>query len=363
VKVKAFTYDLPPDRIAEKPVEPRDSARLLVVGEELQDGAVSDLPALLEPGDLLVVNDTKVRRARLFGRRASGGKVEMLFLRDLSPGRHEALVRANKRLRPGERIEMEGGVTATLDERPDEDAVWRVRTEGDLQSALEKAGHVPLPPYVKRPDESRDREDYQTMFAKEAGSAAAPTAGLHFTPRLMERLGGRGVDVATVTLHVGYGTFQPVDADEVEEHRLHEEEFEVSEDAARKINERKGRLVAVGTTTTRVLESLARTGGIRAARGTTDLFLYPGQEFQAVEILLTNFHLPESSLLMLVCAFGGTERVLAAYRHAVDAGYRFYSYGDAMLCRGPPDGQHSADRTPVECAQRRQSASRLSDGG
>jgi len=331
VKVKAFTYPLPPERIALEPADPRDSARLLVVGEDLQDRAVSDLPDLLEPGDLLVVNDTRVRRARLFGRRATGGKVEMLFLRDLGPGLHEALVRANKRLRPGERIEMEGGVVATLEERPDEDAIWRVRTEGDLAAALEAAGHVPLPPYIKRHDESSDRDRYQTIFARDPKSAAAPTAGLHFTPRLVERLKERGVETATITLHVGYGTFQPVDAEEVEQHRLHEEEFEVTEEAAGRIRNRRGRLVAVGTTTTRVLESLAAAGGIRAARGTTDLFLHPGKEFRAVELLLTNFHLPESSLLMLVCAFGGTERVLAAYRHAVEAGYRFFSYGDAML--------------------------------
>ena len=331
MKVKAFTYPLPPERIALEPADPRDSARLLVLGEDLQDRAVSDLPDLLRPGDLLVVNDTRVRRARLFGRRATGGRVEMLFLRDLGRGLHEALVRANKRLRPGERIEMEGGVVATLEERPDEDAIWRVRTEGDLAAALEAAGHVPLPPYIKRHDESTDRDRYQTIFARDPKSAAAPTAGLHFTPRLVERLRERGVETATITLHVGYGTFQPIDAEEVEGHKLHEEEFEVTEEAVRRIEERKGRLVAVGTTTTRVLESLAATGGIRAARGTTDLFLYPGKQFRAVELLLTNFHLPESSLLMLVCAFGGTERVLAAYRHAVEAGYRFFSYGDAML--------------------------------
>jgi S-adenosylmethionine:tRNA ribosyltransferase-isomerase len=332
VKVKAFTFPLPPDRIASKPAEPRDAAKLLVVGETLMDRAVSDLPELLEPGDLLVVNDTKVRRARLFGRRATGGKVEILFLRDLSPGLHEALVRANKRLRPGESIEMEGGVFATLEERPDADAIWRVKIEGDLEAALESAGHVPLPPYIKREDTAADRDRYQTIFARDPKSAAAPTAGLHFTPELMRRLAERGVETATVTLHVGYGTFQPVDTEEVEDHRLHEEEFEVSEEAARAILERKGRLVAVGTTTTRVLESLAATGGIRATRGRTDLFLYPGKKLQAIDLLFTNLHLPESSLLMLVCAFGGTERVLAAYRHALAHDYRFFSYGDAMLC-------------------------------
>ncbi|MHC4451738.1 MAG: tRNA preQ1(34) S-adenosylmethionine ribosyltransferase-isomerase QueA [Planctomycetota bacterium] len=337
MKVNAFTFPLPPDRIASKPVEPRDAAKLLVVGEVLRDRTVADLPELLQPGDLLVVNDTKVRRARLFGRRATGGRVEMLFLRDLSPGLHEALVRANKRLRPGESIEMEGGIFATLEGRPDGDAIWRVKIEGDLEAALEAAGHVPLPPYIKREDDPADRDRYQTVFAREPKSAAAPTAGLHFTPELLARLASRGVGVAKVTLHVGYGTFQPVDCENVEEHRLHEEEFEVSEETARRINERKGRLVAVGTTTTRVLESLAATGGIRAARGKTDLFLYPGKKFAAIDALLTNFHLPESSLLMLVCAFGGTTRVLDAYHHALQNGYRFFSYGDAMLCEAGGD--------------------------
>jgi S-adenosylmethionine:tRNA ribosyltransferase-isomerase len=331
VKVKAFSFPLPQDRIAAEPVTPRDHAKLLVVGESLDDRHVFDLPDLLEPGDLLVVNDTRVRLARLYGRRATGGRVEMLFLRDLGEGVHEALVRANKRLHPGDTIALDGGVFATLDVRPDADAIWRVRVEGDLDAALHQAGHVPLPPYIKRPDTASDRDRYQTIFAREPKSAAAPTAGLHFTPELVERLGARGVETATITLHVGYGTFQPVDCEEVEDHRLHEEEFEVSEEAARAINERKGRLVAVGTTTTRVLESLAATGGIRAARGKTDLFLYPGKRFHAVDLLFTNFHTPESSLLMLVCAFGGTERVMAAYRHALEHDYRFFSYGDACL--------------------------------
>ena len=331
MKVSAFSYPLPPERIALAPVTPRDSARLLHVGKNLRDKRVFDLPELLEPGDLLVVNDTKVKRARLYGRRATGGRVEVLFLRELGAGSHEALVRANKRLRPGETIDLDGGVFGTLEERPDADAIWRVRIDGDLDAALAAEGHVPLPPYIKRDDTADDRDRYQTIFARDAKSAAAPTAGLHFTPELMRRLGARGIETATITLHVGYGTFQPVDVEEVEQHRLHEEEFEVSEQAARAINERKGRLVAVGTTSTRVLESLAATGGIRAARGKTDLFLYPGKQLQAIDLLFTNFHVPESSLLMLVCAFGGTERILDAYRHALAGDYRFFSYGDAML--------------------------------
>ena len=330
-----FDYPLPADRIAAEPASPRDAARLLVLGERVEDRHVRDLPDLLLPGDLLVVNDTKVRRARLFGRRATGGRVELLLLRRHPGNEYEALVRAHKRIRPNEEIPLDGGMKATLLERAG--AVWRVRLEeggsggGDIEAAIERTGHVPLPPYIKRPDRPEDRESYQTIFATYPGSAAAPTAGLHFTPGLLERLEARGIGIARITLHVGYGTFAPVEAERIEEHRLLAEEFEVTEEAADRIARRKGRLIAVGTTTTRVLESLARTGGIRPARGMTDLFLYPGCPFLAVEGLLTNFHLPRSSLLLLVCAFAGRERVLAAYAHALAKGYRFFSYGDAML--------------------------------
>jgi S-adenosylmethionine:tRNA ribosyltransferase-isomerase len=278
LRLSDFDYPLPPDRIATEPTSPRDSARLLVLAAGLDDRHVRDLPDLLLPGDLLVVNDTKVRRARLFGRRSTGGRVEILLLRRQPGGEYEALVRAHKRIRPGEEIPLDGGLQATLLERPEGKAVWRVRleAEGDVEETIERFGHVPLPPYMKRPDRPEDRESYQTIFATRAGSAAAPTAGLHFTPALVERLGARGVGIARITLHVGYGTFAPVEAERIEEHRLHAEEFEVTEEAAEAIARRRGRLIAVGTTTTRVLESLARTGGIRPARGTTDLFLYPG---------------------------------------------------------------------------------------
>jgi S-adenosylmethionine:tRNA ribosyltransferase-isomerase len=321
-----FDYALPQDRIASEPASPRDAARLLVLGEGLSDHRVRDLPDLLEPGDLLVVNDTRVRRARLFGRRATGGRVELLLLKSHPGGEYEALARAHKRLRPGEVVPLDGGLLATLLERPQGSAVWRVRIEGGsggegVEGTIDRVGHVPLPPYVKRPDRPEDRESYQTIFAEKIGAAAAPTAGLHFTPELLERLAARGVGIARITLHVGYGTFAPIEAERVEDHRLLAEEFEVTEEAAAAIAGRKGRLIA----------SLARTGGIRAARGTTDLFLYPGCEFQAIDGLLTNFHLPKSSLLMLVCAFAGRDRVLGAYAHALSAEYRFFSYGDAML--------------------------------
>jgi S-adenosylmethionine:tRNA ribosyltransferase-isomerase len=334
VRLTDFDYDLPPDRIAVQPAEPRDSARMLVLsGDALRDRTVRDLPELLEPGDLLVVNDTRVIPARIYGRRATGGKVEVLLLRREPGGLHQALVKAHRRLRPGEVVELDGGLSVELVERPEGGAIWRIRIEpaDRLAEVLERHGHVPLPPYIKRADTAADRERYQTVFAARPGSAAAPTAGLHFTPELLERLRERGVGMARVTLHVGYGTFQPVEADEVEDHRMHSEEYEVTEQAARLISNRKGRLIAVGTTSARVLETLARTGGVRAARGNTDLYLYPGRPLRLVEGLLTNFHLPRSSLLLLVSAFAGRERILDAYRHAIDKGYRFYSYGDAML--------------------------------
>jgi S-adenosylmethionine:tRNA ribosyltransferase-isomerase len=333
VRLSEFAYDLPPDRIAAEPAAPRDSARLLLLRDSIHDHRVRDLPELLEPGDLLVVNDTKVVPARLFGKRATGGRVELLLLRREPSGVQESLVKAHRRLRPDEVVELDGGLRATLLERPEGGAIWRVRIEGegDVDAALERVGHTPLPPYIKRPDRPEDKERYQTIFARCPGSAAAPTAGLHFTPELLDRLAERGIAIARVTLHVGYGTFQPIDTEMVEDHRMHAEEFEVEEAAARAILDRAGRLIAVGTTTTRVLETLARSGGIRAASGRTELYLHPGEPVTAIDGILTNFHLPESSLLLLVCAFAGRERVLGAYRHAVSKGYRFYSYGDAML--------------------------------
>ncbi len=336
MRLQDFAYDLPPDRIASEPATPRDAARLLVARHSgLEDRVVADLPDLLEPDDLVVINDTRVRAARLYGRRATGGRAEFLLLRREPGGAYHALVRANKRLRPGERIETDGDLVATLLERPDGGAIWRVGFEGggdfcgdaeNLEALLERVGHVPLPPYIKRPDVPRDKARYQTVYAREGGSAAAPTAGLHFTPELLKRL-----DPVAVTLHVGYGTFQPIDCERVEDHVMHEEEFEVTEKAAERIRSCKGRIVAVGTTTTRVLETLHRTGGVRAARGRTKLFLYPGRELEVVDVLLTNFHVPQSSLLLLVAAFIGLDRLKSAYAHALERNYRFFSYGDAML--------------------------------
>lgn len=344
-----FTYRLPSERIAQTPAEPRDTSRLLAVrrdGEgpggraDWRDGVFRDLPGLLEPGDLLVVNDTRVIPARLWGRKESGGRAEVLLLTREGPDRWEALVRSAKRSRPGTRIRVgEGGGAAVevLEARGEGLYLVRLEAPGDPLAAVEILGEVPLPPYIARPaPDPRDREWYQTTFARPeaAGSAAAPTAGLHFTPRVLAALEARGVERAAVTLHVGLGTFLPVRAARLEEHRMHREWFRVPPETARAVHRalsRGRRVVAVGTTVTRVLEHCGARGTVAPGTGWTDLFLKPGHEFRVVTGLVTNFHLPESTLLMLVCAFGGTDRVLAAYRHAVESGYRFYSYGDAMV--------------------------------
>jgi S-adenosylmethionine:tRNA ribosyltransferase-isomerase len=341
VRTRDFAYDLPPDRIAQTPTEPRDASRLLVVrrdGVGWEDAAFRDLPAFLRSGDLLVVNDTRVIPARLWGRKASGGRTEVLLLTREGPDRWEALVRGAKRSRAGTRIEVAAGLgIKVLEVRGEGRYLVQLEAPGDPQEAVEAWGEVPLPPYIRRdsPD-PRDRLWYQTAFAhpERAGSAAAPTAGLHFTPEVLAELAARGVERRAVTLHVGLGTFLPVRTEGLAEHRMHREWFEVSEATAVAVNrtlEEGRRVVAVGTTVTRVLEHSGAGGRVEPGSGWTDLFIRPGHRFRVVGGLLTNFHLPESTLLVLVCAFGGTEPVLAAYRHAVAAGYRFYSYGDAML--------------------------------
>ena len=330
----------------------RGRSRLLVLDRtdgSLSDHLFSDLPSLLRRGDLLVVNDTRVFAARLLGRRLpGGGAAECLLVRCLesvSPRCEiwEALVHPGQRLKEGARLEL--GVPGALmhgeilERRFHGRRSIRLWTdELSLQEAIDRAGHIPLPPYIKRPDDARDRERYQTVYALRRGSIAAPTAGLHFTRELLDALAGAGVERAAITLHVGYGTFQPVRVERLEEHRMEAEHFEVSPEAAdaisRALRERR-RIIAVGTTTTRTLESLALTasGGVQAASGATNLFITPGYAFRIVSGLITNFHLPRSSLLMLVSAFAGREHTLKAYRHAVANGYRFYSYGDAMFVR------------------------------
>lgn len=343
--VSEFDFELPPELIAQQPPEERGGSRLLVL--DRTSGAISDrqfrdLPELLEPGDLLVVNDTRVFRARLLGRRLpGGGAVECLLVRRLAAEgtteTWEALVHPGQRLRAGSRMEfgpIHGEIVA---QRFHGRRTVRLWTDGPpLDQAIDAIGHVPLPPYIKRDDETNDRERYQTIYARARGSIAAPTAGLHFTQALLEQLTARGIEQVTVTLHVGYGTFQPVRVEQVEHHRMEAEEYDVSVEAAsaltRALAERR-RIIAVGTTTTRTLESLQVTpdGRVSPGRGSTDVFIYPGHRFRIVSGLITNFHLPRSSLLILVSAFAGRERVLSAYRHAVGNRYRFYSYGDAMV--------------------------------
>jgi S-adenosylmethionine:tRNA ribosyltransferase-isomerase len=348
LKVSEFDFDLPPELIAQEPPARRGASRLLYLVRStgaLEDLQFSDLPSLLRAGDLLVFNQTRVFPARLIGRRLpGGGAVECFLVRRLSQDDDaevwEALVHPGQRLRPGSRMEFEGNdvfiAGEVLDRHFHGRRTVRLTTDASsIERAVDAIGHVPLPPYIKREDDIADRERYQTVYARDRGSIAAPTAGLHFTPELLLALHARGVERAFLTLHVGYGTFQPVRVDDVNEHAVEAEQYEVSTETAalltRALAERR-RIVAIGTTTVRALESLTVRGGIvEAGRGSTDLFVRPGHRFQIVSGLVTNFHLPRSSLLMLVSAFAGRGLVLDAYRHAVGEKYRFYSYGDAMV--------------------------------
>lgn len=359
-----FDFDLPPELIAQEPLAERSAARLLTLDRRtgaLADRHVADLPGLLHDGDLLVVNDTRVFAARLLGRRLpGGGAAECLLIRRLtttdgsgdSPHSEtwEALVHPGQRLKAGSRLEFEGVAHAIhgviLDRRfHGRRAVRLWTTSGTLAEAIDAIGHVPLPPYIKRADRSSDRERYQTMFARARGSIAAPTAGLHFTPELVAGLDARGVQRTSITLHVGYGTFKPIRSDEVAQHEMDEEHYEVSAQAANAIStavHEGRRIVAVGTTTTRALESAASADGVIApGPASARLFIVPGHRFRVVTALLTNFHLPQSSLLLLVSAFAGRDHVLAAYRHAVAERYRFYSYGDAMLIHGAKSAERA----------------------
>lgn len=357
--VSEFDYHLPEELIAQEPLEDRAASRMLRMTREdgrIEDRCFRDFPDLLQQGDLVVFNNTKVFPARLYGHRSGSraqplsannpasrdflhGRVEVLLTKQLSeaPNDWECLVRPGRKIGVGEKLffgndELLAEVVGrgTFGER-------RIRFDPvpDFFQRVERLGHVPLPPYIAREDRSGDRDRYQTVYARERGSVAAPTAGLHFTPKILARLGERGIGTAEVTLHVGLGTFQPVRVEKVEEHRLHQETYNISNSAAESINralDDRRRVVAIGTTTVRTLEYAAReTGRVQAGSGEADLFVYPGFQFHVVGAMLTNFHLPQSTLLMLVCAFGGKEQVMAAYRHAVEEKYRFYSYGDCML--------------------------------
>ena len=329
----AFRYDLPAELIAQAPLPQRPASRLLVLDAgRLSDRRFLELRSLLRPGDLLVMNDTRVIPARLRGRKRTGGRVEVLLERLIGRRRATAQLRASKSPRPGAQLEFPGGVTAHVEGRTD--VLFELSFDTDLQPFLEVHGEVPLPPYIDRPPTPPDAERYQTVYARETGAVAAPTAGLHFDRSLLEALRQDGIESAFLTLHVGVGTFAPVRAQRVEDHQLHREWIRVPSEVCRAVartRERSGRVVAVGTTTVRALESAALGGALRPFEGETTLFICPGFGFRVVDVLITNFHLPESSLLMLVAAFAGRERVLDAYRHAIAHRYRFFSYGDAML--------------------------------
>jgi len=341
VRISDFDYHLPRELIAQEPLPERDASRLLVL--DRGSGTVThrrfrDLPDLLDPGDLLVLNRSRVFPARLLGRRAGGGPAEVLLVRRKPDGSWDALVRPGRRLRPGTTVEVADDLTVRVEDGEPGSPLRRVRLltgDADPEETVARRGHVPLPPYIRRPDQAADRERYQTVYAREPGSVAAPTAGLHFTPALLEALAARGVERAFVVLHVGPGTFRPVEVEQVEDHRVDPEPSEVPAETAEAVaraRDRGARVVAVGTTVTRALESAALpTGSLRPGRGETALVIVPGRPFQVVDALITNFHLPRSSLLLLVSAFAGRERVLAAYAEAVRERYRFYSYGDAML--------------------------------
>jgi len=334
VQRREFSYELPEELIAQAPLAERSASRLLVLEGDAPpaDRSMRDLPELLRPGDLLVFNDTRVVAARLKGVKPSGGRVEVLLERGLAERGALVQLKASKPIRPGLEIRTAGGIVEVLEPRAD---LWCVRLPGPAEAFFEQWGEVPLPPYIRRAPESDDRQRYQSVFARVAGAVAAPTASLHFDQALLAALERRGVARAFVTLHVGAGTFQPVRVERLSEHVMHAERCEVGEGACAAIRDahaRGGRVVAVGTTVARALEAAARQrAGIAPWSGDTDLFIHPGYRFAVIDALLTNFHLPESTLLMLVCALGGRERVLAAYAHAVRSRYRFFSYGDAML--------------------------------
>ena len=337
MKKSDFNYQLPEELIAQKPLTERDASRLLCMDKvtgRILDGLFTDFIDLIDERDLLIFNDTKVIPARLFGKKQSGGKVEILIERILDDHRAIAHVRASKAAKAGTLIELDKGFCCEVLGRADD--LFQLEFKGDdsLISILEQIGHIPLPPYITREDDESDLTRYQTVFAREAGAVAAPTAGLHFDQAMMEKLKAKGVQTAFVTLHVGSGTFQPVRVEDLSEHLMHKEYFAVSPEtvaAVQQARARGGRVIAIGTTAVRALESASKNGQLEAGFGDTDLFITPGYQFKSVDAMLTNFHLPESTLLMLVSAFAGYEHIMNAYRHAIDESYRFFSYGDAMF--------------------------------
>jgi S-adenosylmethionine:tRNA ribosyltransferase-isomerase len=337
MKVAEFDFDLPPDLIAQRPAEPRDAARLLQVGDALQDKRIRDLPGLLQPGDLLVYNDTRVIKARLAGKRGTAS-VEVTLHKLVKGSEWRAFARPARKLRLGDVVEFAPGLTASVTGKGEEGEVTLLFSVSGtaLMAALEQHGRMPLPPYIKRPKaDPADDESYQTVWAARPGAVAASTAGFHFTPALLDALQEHGVERVALTLHVGAGTFLPVKVEDTQDHRMHAEWGEISAEAVARIDAARAagrRIVAVGTTALRLLETVAAASGrVQAWSGETDIFITPGFRFRIVDVLLTNFHLPRSTLFMLVSAFAGLERMKAAYAHAIAQGYRFYSYGDACL--------------------------------
>jgi len=340
-KLSSYMFDLPAERIAQYPAMPRDHSRLLVLDRSsgtIRDKYFYDLESFVQPGDALVLNETRVIPARLLGYKATGGQVEILLLAKNRQG-WDALVRPGRRLKEGHKVYF-------AHDRPEHlEILGKTEVEGgrvvafrnclDEEALIEEIGHIPLPPYINRPDETHDRINYQTVYARKSGSAAAPTAGLHFTPQLLTRLELKGINIVRLTLHVGLGTFRPVSSTDIRDHIMHNEYYQVGRDAAMQLNTTRrsgGRVVAVGTTVVRALETMyGRNQGFYPDEGETSIFIYPGYQFQAVDALITNFHLPGSSLLMLVSAFAGWVNTRNAYEHALNSGYRFFSYGDAML--------------------------------
>lgn len=337
MKKSDFNYQLPEALIAQKPLQERSASRMLVLGREsgsLDDHQFVELLDFLRPDDLVVFNDTKVIPARLYGQKSSGGKVEILIERIESERQALAHIKASKAPKPGSRLILDGGVSCDMLEREQDLFRLRFNCQSSLLELLAEIGHIPLPPYIDRADDADDLHRYQTLFAQQAGAVAAPTAGLHFDQTMLDQLDTKGIAKAYVTLHVGSGTFQPVRVENLAEHIMHKEFFQVSAEtvaAVEATRQRGGRVVAIGTTAVRALESASQSGQLQAGFGDTDLFITPGYSFKSVDVLLTNFHLPESTLLMLISAFAGYEPVRQAYQHAISERYRFFSYGDAML--------------------------------
>ncbi len=338
MKLSDFNYDLPKELIAQDPLENRSDSRLMVIHRDtdaIEHRIFREIGEYISPGDILVMNDTRVIPARLIGVRESGGAAEILLLKRLDIDRWDAIVRPGKKLRPGAKVSFgEGKLVGEIEEVAEEgNRIVRFHYDGVFESILDELGQMPLPPYITH--KLQDKERYQTVYAKHEGSAAAPTAGLHFTKELLKELEEKGVETAFVTLHVGLGTFRPVKTENILEHHMHTEYCEVSKETAEKVNrvkERGGRVIAVGTTSVRTLESMTEEDGVlRAGSRDTDIFIYPGYRFKLVDSLITNFHLPESTLLMLVSAFYDREKILSAYSEAVQEKYRFFSFGDAML--------------------------------